>query len=110
MLSLPADQFALREDEVTLPCGVPPVKPCSSVSWSVMGEFGSVSAVANAGSVMAPYKLRFGLLKDCSLKINNLNLNDARTYWCHSNGINSSVSLHIVEREGNILLTKHIVD
>lgn len=72
--------------------------------------FGSVSAVANAGSVMAPHKLRFGLLKDCSLKIYNMDLNDARTYWCHSNGINSSVSLHIVEREENILCTKHNFD
>lgn len=90
---------------MALPCGVPPGKACSSVSWSMMEEFGSVSAVANAGSVVAQYKLRFGLLKDCSLKINHLNLIDARTYWCHSNGINSSISLHIVEREGNIFLT-----
>lgn len=93
-----------------MPCGGPPVRPCSSVSWSVMGQFGSVSAVADAGSVTPPYELRFGLLQDCSLKIINLNLNDARTYWCHRNGINSSVSLHIVEREGNILLPKHIFD
>lgn len=69
-----------------------------------MEEFGSVSAVADAGSVTAPYKLRFGLLEDCSLKIKNLKLNDARTYWCHSNRINSSVSLQFVERERNILL------
>lgn len=95
---------------MTLPCGGPPARPCSSVSWSVMGQFGSVSAVADAGSVTPPYQLRFGLLQDCSLKIINLNLNDARTYWCHSNGIISSVSLYIVEREGNILLTKHIFD
>lgn len=75
-----------------------------------MGQFGSVSAVADAVSVTPPYELRFGLLPDCSLKIINLNLNDARTYWCHSNGIKSSVSLHIVEREENILLPKHIFD
>lgn len=75
-----------------------------------MGEFGSVSAVASAGSVMAPYRLRFALLQDCSLMINHLILNDARTYWCHSHGINSSVSLHIVEREAAILLIKHIFD
>lgn len=41
-----------------------------------MEDFGSVSAAARAVLVMAPYKLRFGLLKDCSLKINNLNLNE----------------------------------
>ncbi|CAG12033.1 unnamed protein product [Tetraodon nigroviridis] len=92
-----ADRFALEGDEVTLPCGVPPAKACSSVSWSRLEEFGSVSAVASGGSVRPPYRLTFGLLKDCSLKINSLKLNDARTYWCHSNGINSSVSLHIVE-------------
>lgn len=68
-----------------------------------MEEFGSVSAVANAGSLMAPYKLRFGLLTDCSLKIHNVNLDDARTYWCQSNGMNSSVSLYIVECEGNLI-------
>lgn len=91
-----------------MPCGGPPARPCSSVSWSVTGQFGSVSAVADAGSVTPPYRLRFGLLQDCSLKIINLSLDDARTYWCHSNGMNSSVSLHIVEREGNILLPKDI--
>lgn len=84
---------------MTLPCGVPTVNTCSSVSWNVMGEFGSVSAVVNAGMVMDPYMLRFSLLKDCSLKIKDLILVDARTYFCHSNGINSSVSLHIVESE-----------
>lgn len=84
---------------MTLPCGVPTFKPCSSVSWKVMGEFGSVSVVVNARTVMGPYTARFSLLQDCSLKINNLILDDARTYLCHSNGIYSSVSLHIVERE-----------
>lgn len=81
---------------MTLPCGVPTVNTCS---WNVMGEFGSVSAVVNAGTVTDPYVLRFRLLEDCSLKINDLILNDARTYFCHSNGIHSSISLHIVESE-----------
>lgn len=84
---------------MTLPCGVPTVNTCSSVSWNVMGEFGSVSAVVNTGTVMDPYMPRFRLLKDCSLKINDLIMNDARTYFCHSKGINSSVSLHIIKSE-----------
>ncbi|XP_056901398.1 uncharacterized protein LOC130532665 isoform X3 [Takifugu flavidus] len=92
-----SDQVVLRGDDVTLPCGVPTVNTCSSVSWNVIGEFGSVSAVVNAGTVMDPYMPRFRLLKDCSLKINDLILTDARTYLCHSNGIHSNVSLYIIE-------------
>lgn len=82
---------------MTLPCGLLTINTCSSVSWNVMGEFGSVSAVVKAGMVMDPYRPRFQLLHDCSLKINDLILNDARTYFCHSNRIHSSISLHIIE-------------
>lgn len=98
-LSPPAEQFVLIGDDVTVSCGVCPIEPCSSVNWSVMGQFHSVSMVAKDGVVVAPYTHRFGLLKDCSLKINHLIQDDARMYLCHSNKINSSVSLHTVERK-----------
>lgn len=91
--------FALLGDYVTLPCDIPFIKSCSSISWSMAGEFGSVSEVVKAGKVTPPNIHRLGLLKDCSLKINQLILNDARIYFCNGGEHNSSVSLHILERE-----------
>ncbi|XP_071326369.1 uncharacterized protein cyp21a2 isoform X3 [Trachinotus anak] len=61
------------------------------------GEFGSVTEVVKAGRVTGPDPTRLGLLKDCSLEINNPVLNDARLYTCGSGALNSSVSLLILE-------------
>ncbi|XP_054477961.1 uncharacterized protein LOC129109844 isoform X2 [Anoplopoma fimbria] len=91
--------FALLGDDVTLPCGIPSIKSCSSVNWNMAEEFQWITEVVKAGKVTAPglTGLRLGLLKDCSLKINHLELNDARLYSCDSGKLNSTVSLHILE-------------
>lgn len=102
--------FALLGDDVTLPCGIPSIKSCSSISWSVAGEFGSVSEVVKAGRVMPPNVHRLGLLQDCSLKINQLILNDARIYSCDDGALNSSVSLHFLERECVVLVSQTVFD
>lgn len=91
--------FALPGDDVTLPCGIPSVKSCSSISWSMTEVFDTVSEVVKAGRVTPPNVPRLSLLKDCSLNIRRLMLNDARVYSCDSGALNSSVSLHILERE-----------
>ncbi|XP_029308252.1 uncharacterized protein LOC115021757 isoform X2 [Cottoperca gobio] len=63
---------------------------------SFAGEFRTVTEVVKAGMVTAPNALRLGLLKDCSLKINRLVLDDARIYSCNSGLLNSNVSLQIL--------------
>nr|XP_046256676.1 uncharacterized protein LOC124065373 [Scatophagus argus] len=88
--------FALPGDDVTLPCGIPSVKSCSSVSWSMAEQFGSVTVVARAGKVTAK-DVRLGLLKDCSLQMHHLTLNDARLYSCDSGELTSSVQLQILQ-------------
>ncbi|XP_034731019.1 uncharacterized protein LOC117946764 [Etheostoma cragini] len=87
--------FAILGDTITLPCGKPFIKSCTSVNWNIADKVGL--EVVKAGRVTAPYAFRFGLLKDCSLEINNLVLDDARLYSCHSQVFNSSVSLQILE-------------
>ncbi|XP_031708340.1 uncharacterized protein LOC116386357 isoform X2 [Anarrhichthys ocellatus] len=91
--------FALLGEDITLPCGIPSIESCSSVNWNMAEEFQSIAEVVKAGKVTAPSPnaLRLGLLKDCSLKINHLELNDARLYSCDSGTLNSSVSLQILE-------------
>ncbi|KAK9513647.1 hypothetical protein VZT92_027163 [Zoarces viviparus] len=91
--------FALLGEDITLPCGIPSIESCSSVNWNIAEEFQSIAEVVKAGKVTAPSPnaLRLGLLKDCSLKINHLELNDARLYSCDSGTLNSSVSLQILE-------------
>ncbi|XP_078109289.1 uncharacterized protein LOC144519765 [Sander vitreus] len=87
--------FAILGDTITLPCGTSFIKSCTSVNWTIADEVGL--EVVKAGRVTAPYALRFGLLKDCSLEINHLVLDDAHLYSCHSRAFNSSVSLQILE-------------
>ncbi|XP_022624217.1 uncharacterized protein LOC111238809 isoform X1 [Seriola dumerili] len=94
--------FALPRDSITLPCGIPSVRSCSSINWNMTGEFGSVTEVVKAGQVTAPDVPRHGLLKDCSLEINRPVRNDARLYTCGSGALNSSVSLQILELAENL--------
>ncbi|XP_063735102.1 uncharacterized protein LOC134861651 isoform X2 [Eleginops maclovinus] len=89
--------FALLEDSITLPCGIPSIKHCSSVNWNMAGEFHAVTEVVKAGRVTAPNTLRVALLKDCSLKIDHLVLDDAQLYFCDNGVLNSSVSLQILK-------------
>ncbi|XP_045901209.1 uncharacterized protein LOC123968461 isoform X4 [Micropterus dolomieu] len=89
--------FALLGDAITLPCSIPSIKSCSSIDWNMAEMFGAVTKVVTAGRVTAPNSLRLGLLKDCSLEINHLVLDDARLYSCDSGALNSSVSLQILE-------------
>lgn len=91
--------FALLGDAITLPCSIPSIKSCSSIDWNMAEMFGAVTKVVTAGRVTAPNSLRLGLLKDCSLEINHLVLDDARLYSCDSGALNSSVSLQILERK-----------
>nr|XP_043890994.1 uncharacterized protein LOC122775240 isoform X1 [Solea senegalensis] len=87
--------FTSPSDSVTLPCGIPSVSPCSSVHWTMSGEFGSVTEVVKAGAVTAANRL--DLLQDCSLRMNRPELNDARLYSCRSGTLESRVSLRILE-------------
>ncbi|XP_022074786.2 uncharacterized protein LOC110969060 [Acanthochromis polyacanthus] len=85
---------ALQGDSVALPCGIPSIASCSSINWNSGGSFASVTEVVKAGSVISQ---RYGLLRDCSLEIAHLKLNDARLYSCDNGTHNSSVSLQFLE-------------
>ncbi|XP_047454902.1 uncharacterized protein LOC125016448 [Mugil cephalus] len=89
--------FALQGDSVTLPCGIPSIKSCSSINWLMEERFGFVSEVVKAGRVIAPSGHRHRLLKDCSLEITHLDLNDTWFYSCQSGSLNSNVSLQLLE-------------
>ncbi|XP_026150049.1 uncharacterized protein LOC113122729 [Mastacembelus armatus] len=90
-------RFALLGDSITLPCGIPSIRSCTSINWGIVGENEPRSKVVTAGRVTAPDLGRFSLLKNCSLKINNLVLNDAKDYFCKSGALSSNVSLRIPE-------------
>ncbi|XP_030250557.1 uncharacterized protein LOC115567845 isoform X2 [Sparus aurata] len=89
--------FSTLGGRVTLPCGIPSIQSCSSINWSVSGVVESDPQVVRAGRVTAPNALRLRLLKDCSLEIRQLLLNDARLYSCDNGALNSSVSLRILK-------------
>ncbi|KAM9309730.1 uncharacterized protein KZ484_025700 [Pholidichthys leucotaenia] len=90
----PLLKFALEGETITLPCGIPSIKSCSSVNWVMQGEFRSIDEVVKAGRVIDPS--RHVLLKDCSLQISNVVLNDARLYSCESGTLNANVSLQFL--------------
>ncbi|XP_054869710.1 uncharacterized protein LOC129349682 isoform X2 [Amphiprion ocellaris] len=85
---------ALQGDSVALPCGIPSITSCSSINWNSGGNFASVTEVVKSGRVI---NHRYGLLRDCSLEITHLELNDARLYSCDDGTLNSSVSLQVLE-------------
>ncbi|XP_030606615.1 uncharacterized protein LOC115795003 [Archocentrus centrarchus] len=87
---------ALEGDSVTLPCGIPSIKSCSSINWDMRAEFGSTDKVIQKGKVTAANGHRYHLLKDCSLQITHLVLNDARLYTCKSETLSLNVSLWIL--------------
>ncbi|KAM8734591.1 uncharacterized protein AB9X84_023365 [Acanthopagrus schlegelii] len=90
--------FSTLGGRVTLPCDIHSHTPsCSSINWSVSGEVKSDPRVVKAGRVTAPNNLRLRLLKDCSLEISQLVLDDARLYSCDNGAFNSSVSLWILK-------------
>lgn len=99
--------FAALGDSITLPCAIPSVRHCSFVGWSVAGEFQSFAEVVQAGAVTSP---RHVLLKDCSLRINRLVLDDARLYSCASATSNASVSLQILDSKSFVLVMKTFLD
>lgn len=89
--------FALLGDSITLPCAIPSIRVCSSITWSFAGQFQSITEVVKAGRVKSPNNPRLVLLRDCSLQIRHLVLDDARIYSCDNGKRNSSVSLQILE-------------
>ncbi|XP_075883004.1 uncharacterized protein LOC142888514 isoform X2 [Nelusetta ayraudi] len=81
-------------DDVVLPCRIPDIKSCSSVSWTKAGDL--TSQVVSAGRVTPPNNHKLSLQQDCSLRVSQVTYDDARTYIC-SNGVqNTNVSLYIV--------------
>lgn len=87
--------------DVVLPCSIPDIKSCSSVSWTKSSEM--PFQVVIAGNVNPPTNHKLSLRSDCSLRISQVANDDARTYIC-SNGVqNANVSLYIVERKWNSL-------
>lgn len=87
---------AVEGDNVTLPCGIPSIKTCSSISWDMSANFDLTDEIINGEKPTAPNSHRYRLLKDCSLQITQLVLNDARLYTCKSGTLKSSVSLRIL--------------
>uniref|UniRef100_UPI003AAE07D3 uncharacterized protein n=1 Tax=Centroberyx gerrardi TaxID=166262 RepID=UPI003AAE07D3 len=84
--------FASLGDSISLPCGIPSIKSCSSVNWNMAGD--SVTQVVKAGMGTAPrYRT---VAKNCFLHIDHLGLDDARRYTCDDGTFNSSVSLEIL--------------
>lgn len=69
------------------------------MNWTMAEAFGSASEVVRAGRVMPSNTLRLVLQWDCSLKISQMILDDARMYTCSNGALNASVSLHILERK-----------
>lgn len=87
---------AVEGDNVTLPCGIPSIKTCSSISWDMSAEFNLTDEIIKKEKPTAPNSHRYRLLKDCSLQITQLVLNDARLYTCKRGTLKSSVSLRIL--------------
>lgn len=88
--------FASVGDIISLPCGIPSIKSCSSVNWNMSGQFGSVTQEVRAGMVTSENpRLRVG--KDCSLQINHLEIDNARPYVCYDGAFNSSISLEVLQ-------------
>ncbi|XP_026040586.1 uncharacterized protein LOC113032125 isoform X1 [Astatotilapia calliptera] len=92
----PLLMVAVEGDNVTLPCGIPSIKTCSSISWDMSAEFNLTDEIIKKEKPTAPSSHRYRLLKDCSLQITQLVLNDARLYTCKSGTLKSSVSLRIL--------------
>lgn len=86
--------FAIKGDQIVLPCGLPNIESCSRVKWNVTKRYGLGTEVVKNGRVTNP---KHRLLKDCSLEITDLVLDDANTYSCESGNLISSVSLRILE-------------
>lgn len=84
-------------DDVILPCRIPDIKSCSSVSWTKAGDL--TSQVVSAGRVMPPNNHKRSLRRDCSLRVSQVTYDDARTYICSSGVQNANVSLYIVARK-----------
>ncbi|KAG7242149.1 hypothetical protein INR49_024195 [Caranx melampygus] len=85
--------FASPRDSITLSCGIPSLGSCSSFTWNMIGNFGSVTEVVKAGRVTAPHISHLSLLPDCSLEIKQPVLNDSQLYTCGSGALHSNVSL-----------------
>lgn len=84
-------------DDVVLPCNIPDLESCSSVSWAKAGDL--TIQVVSAGRVTPPNSRKLSLRLDCSLGVSQVSYDDARNYIC-SNGVqNASVSLYIAERK-----------
>lgn len=86
--------FATLGDNVTLPCAVS--SRCSSVNWTKTYYRGNLpSALVSSGRVMTPDP-NITLLRDCSLQLRNIDIDDATTYVC-DNGIHkTTVNLRIL--------------
>lgn len=100
--------ISLQGGSVTLPCGIPSVKSCSTVSWLMGESFGTLDEVVKAGRVTAPSGHRHTVLKDCSLEITHLVLDDARFYLCQSESLNSSVSLQLLQSKW-LVVVPHVI-
>ncbi|XP_056449227.1 uncharacterized protein LOC130384863 isoform X1 [Gadus chalcogrammus] len=88
--------FAVLGDSVDLPCPIPSVEPCSEVNWKVSSFLGFYTEVVRAGLVIAdePPTVRLGA--GCSLHIDRLEQDSARTYVCSNGRFNASLSLEIL--------------
>ncbi|CAL8249463.1 unnamed protein product [Boreogadus saida] len=100
--------FAVPGDSVDLPCPIPSVGPCSEVNWNVFTFVpGFYTEVVRAGLVTADQPPTMRLGAGCSLHIDRLEQDSARTYVCSNGRFNASLSLEILsitsEKKGEMM-------
>ncbi|XP_036071646.1 uncharacterized protein LOC112143606 isoform X2 [Oryzias melastigma] len=88
--------FAAGEESTKIPCGLPSIRTCSSINWSMRSSLGT--EVVKAGKVLIPKDGKYRILQDCSLEIAHVLLEDAQLYMCSDGVVNTSISLRFLER------------
>ncbi|RVE62539.1 hypothetical protein OJAV_G00158140 [Oryzias javanicus] len=89
--------FAAGEESLKIPCDLPSIKTCSSINWSMGERFPLDTEVVKTGKVQIPKDGKYRVLKDCSLEIAPVLLEDAQLYMCSDGVTNKSVSLWCLE-------------
>lgn len=77
-----------------MPCPIASITSCSSVGWNMSGDM--PTPLVKAGVAVRP-ESRLRLAADCSLQIDHLEVDDARTYSCSVGGSSAGLSLQILQ-------------
>ena len=92
-------------DSVTLPCLLPSAGPCSERHWNISTGPVFHTEVARAGVVTAAHRPTLRLGAGCSLHIDRLEQDSARTYVCGDGRSSTSLSLEILQSKRLDLLS-----